>query len=100
MSKQLTQSNQIIVIYCNQRHNRALYTEPRVRVESGWSPPTLQAESRWSPSGVQEEFRQSLGGVHEESRRSPSGVHPEATLTDLVSDLGLKAPKQNGLFRV
>jgi hypothetical protein len=60
----------------------ALYTEPRVRLESlgvrlhsRRTPGGVQAESRRSPNGVQED----LPGVHKESTRSPQGVQQELT---------------------
>jgi hypothetical protein len=70
---------------------RALYTEPRVRLESSGvhlhsrrTPSGVQAESRRSPSGVQEESKRSpegvqedLPGVQKESRRSPGGVQED-----------------------
>src|SRR6266436_1127366 len=48
---------------CFCHKNRALYTEPRVRLES-----------KRSPNGVQED----LPGVHKESTRSPAGVDKES----------------------
>jgi len=55
----------------------ALYTEPRVRLESlgvhlhsRRTPSGVQVESRRSPNGVQED----LPGVLKESRRSPGGL--------------------------
>jgi hypothetical protein len=57
---------------------RALYTEPRVLLDSCWSPSAVHQESTWSPTGVHQEFTRSPTGVHQEFTRSPTGVQLES----------------------
>jgi len=68
---------------------RALYTEPRVLLDSCWSPSTVQKESTWSPSGVDQEsirspsrvHSESMWSLHSESIRSPTGVYMDSVNT-------------------